>query len=204
MARCPECGKWLWFGGDILAQYHTEHVCPECGAVIRRKASLGGLFLGNMESASHHTSYLPKDRDGQTDWFYNEARGPREEPVEAERRLSLREIRVKWGKCSHHRTVTMSSKANFCPDCGSRLRRGSEGATPPGTEYETRQEAHVESAMEYGDKCMVCNLEVSEDLGVVWCPYCGNPAHRMHLIDWVHVKRSCPICGEHLDDRDLR
>jgi predicted RNA-binding Zn-ribbon protein involved in translation (DUF1610 family) len=57
---------------------------------------------------------------------------------------------------------------------------------------------------EHGKECMVCNLELDEDDDVAWCPNCGSPAHRTHLLEWIHVKNNCPICGNHLGEQDLQ
>ncbi|WXG44435.1 MAG: hypothetical protein WED04_10435 [Promethearchaeati archaeon SRVP18_Atabeyarchaeia-1] len=59
MARCPNCGIWLWHP----TRYSQEVVCPGCGAILERKASLGGFFLNSVEvvdcpRASRHSTYV--------------------------------------------------------------------------------------------------------------------------------------------------
>lgn len=51
---------------------------------------------------------------------------------------------------------------------------------------------------------MVCDLRLNSADEILHCPHCGNPAHKDHLLEWLHVKRSCPICGQHLDENELR
>jgi len=44
-------------------------------------------------------------------------------------------------------------------------------------------------------RCMVCNLFVNPSYEeVVHCPYCNQPAHYIHLIEWIKVKGKCPNC----------
>jgi Zn finger protein HypA/HybF involved in hydrogenase expression len=51
--------------------------------------------------------------------------------------------------------------------------------------------------------CMVCNLSVRISDLPVWCPHCGNVAHREHLLEWIHVKDRCPKCGAHLNEQEI-
>ena len=44
-------------------------------------------------------------------------------------------------------------------------------------------------------RCMVCNLFINPAREeVVHCPYCNQPAHYIHLIEWIKVKGKCPNC----------
>lgn len=52
-------------------------------------------------------------------------------------------------------------------------------------------------------KCMVCNLNLSESEERLFCPYCGNPAHKYHLLEWIKVKEFCPYCRRRLRINDL-
>lgn len=53
-------------------------------------------------------------------------------------------------------------------------------------------------------KCDIRDLELSEGDDIVWCPYCGNPAHGNHLIAWLQKKNTCPVCREHLNPEDYK
>jgi DNA-directed RNA polymerase subunit RPC12/RpoP len=50
---------------------------------------------------------------------------------------------------------------------------------------------------------MVCRLALIKEDDVVWCPYCGNPAHRKHLLEWVQLGHRCPVCRNFLEERTL-
>jgi hypothetical protein len=53
-------------------------------------------------------------------------------------------------------------------------------------------------------RCMVCNLAVYDGEEARWCRFCGGLAHRTHLLEWVHIKGTCPICKNRLEEDDLR
>ncbi|WXG47426.1 MAG: RING-H2 finger protein [Candidatus Atabeyarchaeum deiterrae] len=55
-----------------------------------------------------------------------------------------------------------------------------------------------------GSICMVCGLGLSSVDRIVRCPYCGNSAHEDHIIEWLHVKGICPMCGHHLSENELK
>jgi hypothetical protein len=48
-------------------------------------------------------------------------------------------------------------------------------------------------------KCAVCgkNIEIFDE--VAGCPLCQSRAHKEHMIDWVRMKHSCPICKKSLN-----
>lgn len=48
-------------------------------------------------------------------------------------------------------------------------------------------------------KCSVCgkNIEIFDE--VAGCPICEAKAHKDHLIDWVRMKHSCPVCKKSLN-----
>jgi hypothetical protein len=53
-------------------------------------------------------------------------------------------------------------------------------------------------------RCSVCGkgLEIFDDLRS--CPICNAKSHSDHLVEWVKMRHSCPICKKELvlDDRD--
>jgi hypothetical protein len=55
-----------------------------------------------------------------------------------------------------------------------------------------------------GLDCMVCNLSLRHSDDIVWCPHCLSPAHRIHLLEWLHVKGRCPMCDRELNERELK
>lgn len=48
-------------------------------------------------------------------------------------------------------------------------------------------------------KCSVCgkNIEIFDE--VTGCPICEAKAHKEHLIDWVRMKHTCPVCKKSLN-----
>jgi hypothetical protein len=52
-------------------------------------------------------------------------------------------------------------------------------------------------------KCTVCNLPIKDNEQRLFCPYCGNPSHREHLLEWIKVRGFCPYCRKKLRRKDL-
>jgi len=52
-------------------------------------------------------------------------------------------------------------------------------------------------------RCMVCGLEIRSGEDIVFCRYCNSPAHREHLLEWLHIKGICPYCRHPLRETDL-
>ncbi|WXG46726.1 MAG: tetratricopeptide repeat protein [Candidatus Atabeyarchaeum deiterrae] len=52
-------------------------------------------------------------------------------------------------------------------------------------------------------KCIVCNLNFKLGDPILRCPHCGNIAHKVHLLEWLHVKDRCPVCSQRIDDNEL-
>ncbi|NHJ84151.1 MAG: hypothetical protein FK734_01730 [Asgard group archaeon] len=53
------------------------------------------------------------------------------------------------------------------------------------------------------DNCSVCKRSIEKGDKYVSCPECGKPAHYAHLVEWVKVQGSCPICLKRLKVDDL-
>jgi Zn finger protein HypA/HybF involved in hydrogenase expression len=123
------------------------------------------------------------------------------------------------GLCVYCNTPITIHSSRFCPGCGARLITLAEGnavLAPIGKPVvagvtpviSAEQAAIVAKAFrvrrrERVGTCMVCELDLRSGDQLAWCPHCGNPAHRNHLIEWVGVRRKCPMCGEHLDETEL-
>lgn len=52
-------------------------------------------------------------------------------------------------------------------------------------------------------KCIVCNLEIKDYEKKIYCPYCGSPSHRDHILEWIKIKSFCPYCNHKLSVKDL-
>jgi hypothetical protein len=84
----------------------------------------------------------------------------------------------------------------FCSKCGASLRR-QLAVDSDSTEASTRYEEYRTQ------KCMVCGTDLHPSDSISRCPHCGSAAHHIHLLEWLHVKGKCPICGQHLTDREI-
>jgi predicted RNA-binding Zn-ribbon protein involved in translation (DUF1610 family) len=115
-----------------------------------------------------------------------------------------REDKFDWGHCNHCHAVIVLSNSKFCSNCGASLGQGLEDATPLGMNEKGKSGKNVQLKTKHAKECMVCNLDLNQDDDVAWCPHCGSPAHRTHLLEWIHVKNSCPICGKHLSEQDFK
>ncbi len=51
--------------------------------------------------------------------------------------------------------------------------------------------------------CMICNLPITSEEECLRCAHCGSPAHKAHLLEWLHVKGCCPVCRMDLHEEDL-
>ncbi len=51
--------------------------------------------------------------------------------------------------------------------------------------------------------CIVCDQLLAENEQVVQCPWCKNMAHKLHMLEWLHVHGECPSCGHGLAEADL-
>jgi uncharacterized paraquat-inducible protein A len=107
--------------------------------------------------------------------------------------------------CSRCGSALPAADAAFCVRCGARLFGQ--------TELESKQIKRVsepvpakKAAKERttGKVCMVCDLILTSNDVLAWCPACGNVAHREHLLQWVRDKKRCPLCGHVLDERSIK
>lgn len=73
-----------------------------------------------------------------------------------------------------HCEATILAEATVCPHCGS----------PRPT-------------------CMVCLLPIEFADAVLVCPHCEGQAHRVHILEYLKVKGSCPNCQADLDEFEL-
>lgn len=46
-------------------------------------------------------------------------------------------------------------------------------------------------------KCSVCNFNIGNN-EFINCPFCHQPAHKDHLLEWVKIKGKCPVCKHKL------
>jgi hypothetical protein len=194
----------------------SEGVCSKCGASIGRDADHRLRVLEYPPGFIHEIGVDLSESEAEDRWKrdhpdYYQGNSGTEDASEAashDKQASISgEPSVKggqreWGHCNHCHAVIILSNAKFCSNCGSSLRHGTRDVTPYEGAAKTKTQlpsARVENA----EKCMVCDLELTSGDDVVWCPHCGNPAHRRHLLEWVHVRGCCPVCGTALQERDF-
>jgi uncharacterized CHY-type Zn-finger protein len=97
--------------------------------------------------------------------------------------------------CPECGALVKDTNAAYCFKCGASLGEDSQRIAA--------QEAENERRVPLGT-CMVCRLRIREGEETLRCPYCGNVAHKDHILEWLHVKSFCPICGSHLSEEYLR
>jgi hypothetical protein len=51
--------------------------------------------------------------------------------------------------------------------------------------------------------CSVCNQNIEEGEEAVGCPTCRRLAHKVHMLEWLHVHGRCPSCGHDLTEPKL-
>jgi len=54
------------------------------------------------------------------------------------------------------------------------------------------------------EPCPVCRRPITKGQRIAKCPYCHTYAHYSHLVEWVKVQGSCPICRRHLKSDDFK
>ena len=198
MARCPECGSWIWRPPRLF----EEHVCPNCGAVLKLKGSLGGIFLGSLEVVGHATDrredYTPAPTQSLPQSIQEDI-GESSVP-EDRQEVSSEEETVKQGECQYCHAPIMAPDARFCSNCGASLSYGSKQALTTDAGEDARRRERLASVTKQEEDCIVCSLRLTKDDDVVWCPHCGGLAHRNHMLDWVRAKRCCPACDQPLNE----
>lgn len=87
----------------------------------------------------------------------------------------------------------------FCVDNGSELKQ--INPTAENTEaviFDIKKEAIRVSTASIS-KCTVCGKDIEIFDEISGCPICQAKAHREHFVDWVKVKKSCPVCKKSLN-----
>jgi predicted RNA-binding Zn-ribbon protein involved in translation (DUF1610 family) len=91
--------------------------------------------------------------------------------------------------------------SSYCWNCGTKMESQEKTPRYYGEEESVKPPQSTSVACERS--CTVCKLGFKEGELLAWCPRCGRAAHRVHLLEWLHVKDDCPACGQHLEERDL-
>lgn len=210
MPRCPRCGARVLEYRSI----NDMTICQECGAILKlQRSSRFGRYAQVSPLDEPQGVTLTEDKRSHTQAEIHQERRDIEAAKDTGQsgsadavsmRPSFRGDESTWGHCNHCGEIIVLSNSKFCSYCGASLRHGLEDATPLGEEGKVKPKEHLETVADHGEKCMVCDLELTQDDNVVWCPHCGNPAHRTHLLEWIHVKNRCPVCEERLREQDFQ
>lgn len=51
--------------------------------------------------------------------------------------------------------------------------------------------------------CSVCQHSIKYGESILICPHCNCQAHRVHILEYLKVKGTCPNCQEDLDEHEL-
>jgi hypothetical protein len=90
--------------------------------------------------------------------------------------------------------ASLKSDDRYCWNCGAVVGTGSNSTAIPSRQRRGRTPSGI---------CMVCKRGLRKDDDMLLCPQCGGIAHRAELLEWLHVKGSCPACGQRLDEKQL-
>jgi predicted RNA-binding Zn-ribbon protein involved in translation (DUF1610 family) len=102
--------------------------------------------------------------------------------------------------CRNCGRVIPEREATYCWHCGA-AQPPKEGEASPLADN-SQKEGQASSRRQVRS-CLVCGLRFDDGDLLAWCPFCGAAAHRIHLLEFLHVKNSCPACGHHLDEQNL-
>jgi rRNA maturation endonuclease Nob1 len=123
---------------------------------------------------------------------------------EVEGNATIPQQRLSLKRCSECNEAFKASDAKFCPNCGASLEDSVKPEPTIITESKSNPKKRVKQEVVKSESCMVCHLAFSKDDDIVWCPYCGNSAHRNHMLEWIHIRHRCPVCNEFLEEQTLQ
>ena len=87
----------------------------------------------------------------------------------------------------------------FCVDTRSELKQ--INPSPENTEsvmFDIKKEM-IKISTESKAKCSVCGKPIEIFDEWAGCPICESKAHKDHLVDWIKMKHSCPVCKKALN-----
>jgi hypothetical protein len=152
------------------------------------------LFLidNHLTNSHHYSEDVSEESSSETGWHWPTETGwhwpitEEEEPVAPPGRP--------LDTCNYCGAVVLIPESKFCWNCGTSLPLDSVAAAPSVTR----------TGRPLKKKCMVCGLRLVSADEIVHCPHCGNAAHKDHLLEWLHVNCSCPICRKQLNENELK
>lgn len=51
--------------------------------------------------------------------------------------------------------------------------------------------------------CLICKGKLSSSDRILQCPFCSSYAHKLHMIEWLSIVDSCPLCKSGLKAEEL-
>jgi rubredoxin len=108
---------------------------------------------------------------------------------------------------TEEKSISSVTTLSTCPNCGTQVKFPdaiycqSCGASL----VAIRQDVSLitKGAQATPGSCIICGLPFRDGSDTVRCPYCGGRAHRMHMLEQLHVNGACPVCRRRLKERDL-
>lgn len=224
MFRCPNCGNTLHW----RPRHSEDFMCPMCSSRLRIRVSRGlgpfslffllvwllalplnwgfGLFWlfilfccfpamrMKVEVVKPNSTTVPQTSSVRNDQTRSATTLMRQSTVNRQPLLTKGQLASRF--CSYCGAAVSVPDWKFCQNCGASLLTVTGEAPYSNEQNKVRGDGHA-------SRCMVCGLNLSNDSLLAYCPHCGNSAHRTHLLEWLHVKKYCPICGQHLTEQEL-
>jgi hypothetical protein len=107
-------------------------------------------------------------------------------------------------QCKNCGATMILEDAEFCPNCGARIEPLTwTRITISEQEAKTQTTVHKVPKPRPVGTCLICDLEMNSNDALAGCPHCHNVFHKTHLVKWLHMKKRCPACGEHLDENGI-
>ncbi|WXG46740.1 MAG: hypothetical protein WED05_08815 [Candidatus Atabeyarchaeum deiterrae] len=216
--KCPNCRNEVNFWTNEKRQASGEVHCPNCPAVLkttaRFRASMGLgiagfpiitivvvllviMYLGTYGGKADSGELMFLIGLGILPYFLI--------VVSIIIRVKKIEVVRLRPTCKYCSAVMVLEDAEFCPNCGASMEHPAwERITITEQQIETQRPTHHLPKPKPVGTCLVCDLEMNESEVLACCPHCGNTFHKVHLIEWVHLRKSCPACGKHLEEPEIK
>jgi len=85
-------------------------------------------------------------------------------------------------------SVTQTIQLAMCPECEATIQADEVVCPHCGTPQPI---------------CSVCQHSIKHGETILICPHCNSQAHRLHILEYLKVKGTCPNCEEDLDEFEL-
>jgi predicted RNA-binding Zn-ribbon protein involved in translation (DUF1610 family) len=175
----------------VLPKMSEEIECPRCGALLGRKNYEDEKLV--MESEKATLTEVEAEKRWERDHQQEES----VEPEHAEQETARQ-------RCERCGAMVITADHRFCASCGAPLAVEPAAVISEEKTCAPQVMPTIPKELTRGPKCMVCELPLKRKDSKLYCPYCGNAAHRDHFLEWLRVKKVCPICGERVQESELK